>query len=90
MLPGISLAVLFRLAAQLDVAVTHRDLTIDDLVAADEVLLASTSICILPVVAVDGKNIGDGRPGVTFSRLLAAWSDMVGVDIAQQARRCAV
>ena len=34
-----------------------------------EVLLAGTSIRILPVVRYDGKVIGNGRPGPVYSRL---------------------
>ena len=57
--------------------------------SADEAMLASTSVCLLPVVQCDGSKIGDGRPGPIFRRLLGAWSKLVGVDVAEQARRCA-
>ena len=86
-LPGISLAALFDVAASLDVPTTFGSLTPADLADADEVLLTSTSICVLPVVAIDGTAIGSGTPGPTFRRLLAAWSEQVGVDIAAQARQ---
>lgn len=54
-----------------------------------EILLTSTPFCILPVVSFDGYVIGDGKPGTFFKKLLAAWSEDVGVDIAEQARRFA-
>ena len=29
--------------------------------------------------------IGDGKPGTMFRRLMAAWNDLVGIDIVAQA-----
>ncbi|HWA99917.1 MAG TPA: hypothetical protein VG713_15570, partial [Pirellulales bacterium] len=57
---------------------------------ASEVLLTSTPNCLLPVSAIDGQAIGGGRPGPVFTRLLQAWSDAVGLDIAGQALKFAV
>ncbi len=68
---------------------TDRDLTPDDLLAADEVFLTSTPLCLLPVVSVDGHPIGSGRPGHFFRRLINSWSDSVGLDIIDQAHRFA-
>ncbi|MCE9604900.1 MAG: aminotransferase class IV [Planctomycetia bacterium] len=55
-----------------------------------EILITSTPFCLLPVVKLDDAAIGDGRPGPTYKKLLAAWSEEVGVDIAAQARRFVV
>jgi branched-subunit amino acid aminotransferase/4-amino-4-deoxychorismate lyase len=38
---------------------------------ADEVMLCSTAIGVLPVVRVDGRTIGSGAPGPVFADLLA-------------------
>lgn len=54
-----------------------------------EVWLTSTPPCMLPVVKIDAAEIGDGRPGPMFKKLLAAWGEEVGVDIAAQASRFA-
>jgi branched-subunit amino acid aminotransferase/4-amino-4-deoxychorismate lyase len=62
-------------------------MSVDDFRSADEAMLTSTSVCLLPIVECDGKPIGDGQPGPMYRRLLAAWSDLVGVDVADQARR---
>ncbi len=88
-LPGISVAVVAELARSLDIPFGERDLRPEDVAAADEVMLASTSSCLLPVVRLDRKPIGSGRPGAVYRRLLSAWSRMVGVDIAAQAARFA-
>jgi branched-subunit amino acid aminotransferase/4-amino-4-deoxychorismate lyase len=86
-LPGISVAVLADLAAGLDLPFVFRDVSPSDVAAAAEVLLTSTSPCLLPVTRFEGRPIGDGRPGPVFQRLLAAWNQLVGLDIAAQARR---
>ncbi len=88
-LHGISLAVAFELAGQLDIPTLEQDLTPADVAAADEVLLSSTPLCLLPVTRLDGRPIADGKPGKVFGRLMAAWSDKVQVDIMAQAERFA-
>jgi len=85
-LPGISLATLVELAQSKSIPVTFRDLSPDDIKAADEVMLCSTSPCVFPVSSVDGQAIGEGRPGPVFASLIEAWSEMVGMDIVKQAR----
>jgi branched-subunit amino acid aminotransferase/4-amino-4-deoxychorismate lyase len=88
-LPGISLAVLLELADRADVRVTHRELTPDDVAAADEVFLTSTSMCMLPVSRLNDRPIGAACPGPAYQRFLAAWSELVGLDIVAQATRFA-
>ncbi|MFM8498334.1 MAG: aminotransferase class IV [Planctomycetia bacterium] len=85
-LAGISLGYAHELSAALGIGWREQSLTLDDLAAADEVLLTSTPNCLLPATRLDGRPVGDGRPGDVYSRLLAAWSERVGLDIAEQAR----
>jgi branched-chain amino acid aminotransferase len=86
-LPGISVATLADLAQSLGIPFLHRKLRVEDVIAADEVLLCSTSPCTWPVLRVNGHTIGSGAPGETFHRLIAAWSAHVGIDIVAQAKR---
>lgn len=86
-LPGISVAMLADLARQEGIAFGERLLRADDIYRADEVMLCSTSPCVWPVTRCDGRPIGNGQPGPVFRRLLQAWGEAVGLDIAGQARR---
>jgi len=88
-LRGISMAQVEELAGKLGIPTGQRDLTPADVGSAGEVLLTSTPMCLLPVTRLDGRPIGDGRPGEVFGRLLGAWSEAVGIDIVAQARRFA-
>jgi branched-subunit amino acid aminotransferase/4-amino-4-deoxychorismate lyase len=85
-LGGVSLAFVRRLAERLVIPWRERSLRAVDLAAADEILLTSTPSCILPATRFDGRAVAAGKPGPVFSRLLATWSDDVGLDIAAQAR----
>ena len=85
-LAGVSLRFTEQLAAALEIPWQTRSLAEADLADADEVLLTSTPNCILPATRFNGRSIGTGRPGPVYQRLLAAWSDRVGLEIAAQAR----
>jgi branched-chain amino acid aminotransferase len=89
-LHGVSQEVIFDLAHSLGIAHDEQDMQPADLLQADEVFFASTSICLLPVVRIDGLPIGTGQPGPIFQKLLTAWSEQVGIDIAAQAQKFAV
>jgi branched-subunit amino acid aminotransferase/4-amino-4-deoxychorismate lyase len=84
-LPGVSVSVVFELAQQMGIPVQHRDLTLDDLFAADELMLSSTSPCVWPVTRLDGRALRRRGMGPLCQRLLDAWSDLVGIDIVHQA-----
>ena len=84
-LPGISRQYAIDIAIRLGIEVVERDIQPFDLYSADEAFFTGTSPCILPFTIVDGLPIGSGRPGKITQRLLGAWSEDVGVDIAAQA-----
>ena len=84
-LPGISVSFLREMAKSVGIKYVERVLRVEDLSRASELLLTSTSPCILPVVRCDDITIGKGKPGPVFRSLLAAWGEHVGVDIRQQA-----
>jgi branched-subunit amino acid aminotransferase/4-amino-4-deoxychorismate lyase len=88
-LAGVSLGVVRELAGQISVPFVMRPLSVAELHAADEAMLTSTSICVLPIVECDGRAVGSGKPGPIYRRLLTAWSELVGLDVAEQARRLA-
>ena len=84
-LQGVSSGMAIDLCGQLGIPLQQEDLQPYDLYTANEAFLTTTSTCVLPLTQVDGRPIGDGRPGPVAQQLLAAWSEAVGVDIVQQA-----
>jgi len=68
-LEGITRAVVIRLAAQENLQVIERNLTRFDLYVCDEFFLTGTAAEVIGVVEIDGRVIGDGKPG-PHTRLL--------------------
>lgn len=68
-LPSITRQYLLRHAPAWGVAVREEAFTAAQMLAADEVLLLSTSRCPLPIVEVDGKPIADAKVGPVARRI---------------------
>ena len=68
-LEGITRAVVIRLAKQENIEVIERNLTRFDLYVCDEFFLTGTAAEVIGVVRIDGRIIGDGKPG-PVTRLL--------------------
>ena len=69
-LPGITYDVVVEIAQQLGLPLEFRDVREAEVRAADELWVTSSSKEILAVVELDGKPVGDGKPGPLFRR---AW-----------------
>lgn len=74
---------MLALAAQLGVACERCSLLPADLLGADEAFTAGSVREIVPVVAVDGAALGDGRPGPLTRRLQAAYRELVAGELAR-------
>lgn len=85
-LAGISRETVLELAQKLKIAAREVDLQPYDLYTAEEVFFTSTPYCIMPATKFNGLPVGDGCVGPVVKRLLGAWSELVGMDIVQQAR----
>lgn len=76
-LPGIMRDTLIRLARERQIRVEERAFTVDEAKAAAEAFLTSTTAPCLPIVAIDGEHVGDGKPGPVTARLAALLWDEV-------------
>ena len=88
-LRGVSRGACMELASKLDISLCEADIEPYDVRQADEAWFTSTTICMVPITRFNFQAVGDGQVGPVYSRLLAAWSENVGVDIAGQARQYA-
>jgi branched-chain amino acid aminotransferase len=68
-LRGITRGVVIRLAREAKLEVVKKNLTRFDLYVCDEFFLTGTAAEVIGVVEIDGRIIGDGRPG-PYTRLL--------------------
>jgi len=79
-LKGITRDTIFDLAREMDLPIEEHDLTRYDVWNADEVFLTGTGAEVIPVIKLDGRQIGDGKTGPVFNRILAAFRKRVRVD----------
>lgn len=69
-LEGITRNVVLRLAREASIPTQETTLIRHDLYVADEMFLTGTAAEVVPVVSLDGRKIGDGKPGSITRRLL--------------------
>jgi D-alanine transaminase len=62
-LPGVTRRAVLRLAQEEGLAIEERPFTVAEAMQAREAFLTAASAFVLPVVEIDVKPIGDGRPG---------------------------
>lgn len=72
-LAGITREAVIEAARESNVRVIERSFTVDEAKRAHEAFLTSTTSYVMPVVAIDGTPVGDGRPGPVTRLLLDAY-----------------
>jgi D-alanine transaminase len=68
-LRGITRSSLFQVIAREGMTLDERPFTPAEAVAAREAFITGAGTLVLPVIAVDGKPVGDGKPGPVAARL---------------------
>jgi D-alanine transaminase len=81
-LPGITRRSVMRLAAEQGLAVDERLFTVEEAHEAAEAFLTSASMLVMPVVAIDGRPVGAGKPGPMSRRLRELYLHMAGAPAA--------
>jgi branched-chain amino acid aminotransferase len=86
LLAGTTRAWLLAHGGSVGLTMVERDIALDELLAAQEAAVCSSIAGVVPVTAVDGRPIGEGRPGARTLALRAAresWIDQVSIEGAQ-------
>ncbi len=68
-LAGITRKAVLALLRQTDVTLDERKFTPEEAYTADEALITSASSFVMPIVEIDGKMIGTGKPGPVTGKL---------------------
>jgi branched-chain amino acid aminotransferase len=76
-LVGVTRNVVMGLCEKLGIELTERDITIEELPAADEIFLTGTAAEVIAVTRVDGRIIGSGKAGPVTTRLLEAFREFI-------------
>jgi len=75
-LPGITREALLKLSREKDLVVEERLFTVEEAIKADEVFITSATSFVMPIVAIDGKQVGTGEVGPLVKRLRALYIDL--------------
>jgi len=75
-LEGVTRQVVIELAAEMGIPLAEDNLTVYQVYTSDECFLTGTAAEIVPVARVDGRVIGDGRPGPITKRLMARFKEV--------------
>jgi branched-chain amino acid aminotransferase len=79
-LEGITRNTILELAAQAGYGAGEAPFTRFELYSADEVFMTGTGAEIMPVIKIDGRSIGDGKPGKKTLEILAKYRELTRTD----------
>ena len=74
---GITRKVVIDLCGGLDIPMSERAVTVEQLYSADECFLTGTAAEVIAVTKVDGRVIGSGKAGAITKKLLAAFRQFI-------------
>jgi branched-chain amino acid aminotransferase len=74
-LPGIARKTVLELAKKLNIKAVEQDLTIHDVLSAQEVFLTNVIMTVLPVTSVESHSVGDGKVGAMTKKLTEAYEE---------------
>ncbi len=76
-LPGVARKTVCLLAKQNSIKLTEKDLSIDDLLGADEIFLTNVIMQVMPINKVENHTVGDGRVGDVAKKLQMSFDRLV-------------
>lgn len=74
-LPGIARKTVCELAIANKIELVEKDLTIDDLLGADEVFITNVIMQIMPVVGIENHTVGEGKPGPITKKIQTYYTE---------------
>lgn len=72
-LHGVTRAAIIQVAEEAQLRLVEEPFTVADALAAEEVFLTSAGMAATSVIGIDGRAVGDGKPGPVAQRLRAAY-----------------
>ena len=76
-LPGIARKTVCEIAAANSIELVEKDLSIDDLLGADEVFLTNVIMQVMPINSVEKHTVGEGSPGPVTMKLMNYFDEFV-------------
>ena len=76
-LAGVARKTICQLALKNSIELIEKDLTIDDLLGADEIFMTNVIMQVMPITRVEKHTVGDGKVGPTGKKLLRSFAEFV-------------
>jgi branched-chain amino acid aminotransferase len=76
-LEGITRDAIIKIAKDLDIDFVERDIARSELIISDEIFLTGTAAEIIPIISMDSKKIGNGKPGDITKKMMQEYTDIV-------------
>ncbi|MDX5150936.1 MAG: aminotransferase class IV, partial [Acidiferrobacterales bacterium] len=76
-LPGITRDLIVELAQANSLCIEERAVPMDELLAAEEVWMTSSTKEILPIVKINNNKVGSGKPGPMHKRMLSIYQEYI-------------
>ena len=76
-LAGVARKTVCQLALENSIELTEKDLTIDDVLGADEIFLTNVIMQVMPITRVEKHAVGDGKVGPTVKKLQRSFAELV-------------
>jgi len=76
-LAGVARKTVCRLATQNSIKLTEKDLSIDDVLDADEIFLTNVIMQVMPIIQVEKHTVGDGQVGPVTKKLYKCFEELV-------------
>lgn len=80
-LHGVTRKAVLRLTEEAQINMEERSFTVEEAYDAEEAFITSATAIVIPVVKIDGKQIGDGKPGPISRQLRKLYFRMVLTEI---------
>ena len=76
-LDGITRDTIIKIALEQGLKVEEREIPRSELSMSDEIFLTGTAAEVTPVISIDGKQIGTGKPGNITKKMIREYTDIV-------------
>ena len=76
-LEGITRDAVIKIAKDLDIDVVEREVARSELDMSDEIFLTGTAAEITPIISMDSKKVGDGKPGAITKKMMQEYTNIV-------------
>ena len=86
-LPGVTRRVIMEAAREAQIRIVERPFTLEEAKGAREAFITAATLGATPVISIDGRPVGDGRPGPVTQRIQELYARLAGKRAAAPASR---